>query len=50
MGNNLAPVLAIIYMNELDDKILAKSNGCATLKRYMDDYFAFLISKMFTAE
>ena len=49
MGNNLAPVLAVIYMNELDDQILAKSNGCATLKRYTDDYFAFLISKEFTA-
>ena len=50
MGNNLAPILAIIHMNELDDQILAKSNGCTTLKRYMDDYFAFLISKEFTAE
>jgi hypothetical protein len=50
MGNNLAPVLAIIYMSELDDQILAKSNECATLKCYMDDYFAFLISKEFTAE
>jgi hypothetical protein len=50
MGNNLAPVLAIIYVNELDDQILAKSIGCATPKRYMDDYFALLISKEFTAE
>jgi hypothetical protein len=40
MGNNLAPVLAIIYMNKLDDQILAKYIGCATLKRYMGDKFA----------
>ena len=45
MGNNLAPVLATIYMNELDNEILVRSNGCVTLKRFMDDYFTFLTSK-----
>ena len=37
-------------MNELDNKILEISNGCVTLKRYIDDYFAFLLSKEFTGE
>ena len=32
MGNNLAPTLAIIYMNELDTRIVERSNGCAILK------------------
>ena len=43
MGNNLAPILATIYMNELDNQILLKSNGFVTLKRFIDDYFAFLL-------
>ena len=43
MGNNLAPILATIYMNELDNQILVKSNGLVTLKRFIDDYFAFLL-------
>ena len=29
MGNNLAPTLAIIYMNEPDTRIVERSNGCA---------------------
>ena len=38
-------------MNELENQILAEiSNGCVTLKRYIDDYFAFLLSKEFTGE
>jgi hypothetical protein len=32
-----------IYMNELDNQILLKSNGFVTLKRFIDDYFAFLL-------
>ena len=43
MGNNLAPILATIYMNELDNQILVKSNGLVTVKRFIDDYFAFLL-------
>ena len=43
MGNNLAPILVIIYMNELDNQILFKSNGLVTLKRLIDDYFSFLL-------
>ena len=42
MGNNVAPTLAIIYMNELDTRIVERSNGCAILKRFIDDYFVFL--------
>ena len=34
MGNNLAPVLAIIYMNEIDQQITTKTNGLVILKRY----------------
>ena len=34
MGNNLAPTVAIIYVNELDSRILEKSDGCMTLKRF----------------
>jgi hypothetical protein len=30
-------------MNELDNQILLKSNGFVTLKRFIDDYFAFLL-------
>jgi hypothetical protein len=38
-------------MNELENQILAEiSNGCVTLKRYIDDYFAFLLSKEFTGD
>jgi hypothetical protein len=47
MGINVAPILAIIYVNELDNKILEISNR---FKRYIDDYFAFLLSKEFTGE
>ena len=43
MGSNLAPILATIYLNELDSQILVKSNGLVTLKRFIDDYFAFLL-------
>ena len=50
MGNNLAPILATIYMNELDNEILVRSNGCVMLKRFMDDYFAFLTSKELTSK
>ena len=50
MGNNLAPVLATICMNELDNEILVRSNGCVILKRFMNDYFAFLTSKELTSK
>ena len=50
MGNNLAPTLAIIYVNELDSQILEKSNGCVTLKRFIDDYFVFLLSRQITSD
>ena len=50
MGNNLAPTLAIIYMNEIDSLIIEKTNGRVSLKRYIDDYFASLFSKEITAE
>ena len=40
MGNNLAPTLAIIYMNKLDAGILSSFNdGALSLKRYIDDMF-----------
>ena len=48
MGNNLALTLAIIYMNELDTRIVERSNGCAILKRFIDDYFVFLLSQHLT--
>ena len=35
MGNNLAPTLAIIYMNELDELLLEKSHGTILLKRFI---------------
>ena len=50
MGNNLAPSLAIIYMNELDSLIVSKAEGQVILKRYMDDYFAFLLSACLSAQ
>ena len=50
MGNNLAPVLAIIYMNEIDQQITTKTNGLVILKRYIDDYFAFILSRQISGE
>ena len=41
MGNNLAPTLAIIYMNKVDFLIAEWTNDCVKLKRFIDDYFAF---------
>ncbi|XP_028404094.1 uncharacterized protein LOC114526768 [Dendronephthya gigantea] len=43
MGNNLAPSLAIIYMNELDSLIVSQAEGHILLKRYIDDYFVVLL-------
>lgn len=39
MGNNLAPTLSIIYMSNLDQKILSQFNNELQLKRYVDDIF-----------
>ena len=39
MGNNLAPTLAIIYMNDLDTQIVNTYNGSVFLKRFIDDIF-----------
>ena len=39
MGNNLAPTLAIIYMNNLDLEIQSSFNNSVYLKRYIDDMF-----------
>lgn len=50
MGNNLAPILAIIYMNELDDQILHKAGETIVLKRYIDDIFIAWKSDTITAE
>ena len=50
MGNNLAPTLAIIYMNEIDTLIETKTEGQVILKRFIDDYFAFLLSSSLSAQ
>lgn len=50
MGNNLAPSLAIIYMDDLDSKILDKADGNIRLKRYIDDYFVLLLSRQISGE
>ena len=50
MGNNLTPTLAIIYMNEIDTLIVAKTEGQVILKRFIDDYFAFLLSSRLSAQ
>ncbi|XP_020900038.1 uncharacterized protein LOC110238695 [Exaiptasia diaphana] len=39
MGNNLAPTMAIIYMNKLDEGILTTFDEPLYLKRYIDDMF-----------
>ncbi|XP_068713298.1 fibronectin type III domain-containing protein-like [Montipora foliosa] len=39
MDNNLAPTLAIIYMNNLDLEIQSSFNNSVHLKRYIDDMF-----------
>ena len=48
MRNNLAPLLAIIYMNDLDEHILSMSDGNVLLKRFIDDIFAVLKSNTIT--
>ncbi|KAK3755590.1 hypothetical protein QZH41_005961 [Actinostola sp. cb2023] len=52
MGNNLAPALAIIYMNEIDIQILCQFQDKAlmSLKRYIDDIFIAWMSDGTTAE
>ncbi len=50
MGNNLAPTLAIIYMNEIDFSITDRAGGQVKLKRFIDDYFAFLMSQEMSGE
>ena len=50
MGNNLAPTLAIIYMNEIDSMIRDSTNGDVLLERFIDDYFAFLLSQQLSAD
>ena len=50
MGNNLAPMLAIIYMHKLDQLIIEKSEGAVSLKRYIDDIFAVLHSDRINAD
>ena len=50
MGNNLAPTLAIIYMNELDSQILNIYNGSIFLKRYIDDIFMVWMSNTIAQE
>jgi hypothetical protein len=38
-------------MNDLDSQILEKTDsGYVILKRYLDDYFAFLLSKCISGE
>ena len=32
-------------MNEIDHQITTKTNGLVILKRYIDDYFAFILSR-----
>ena len=39
MGNNLAPTLATIYMNDLDTQIVNTFNGSVFLRRFIDDIF-----------
>ncbi|XP_020900039.1 uncharacterized protein LOC110238696 [Exaiptasia diaphana] len=39
MGNNLAPTMAIIYMNKLYEGILTTFDEPLYLKRYIDDMF-----------
>jgi hypothetical protein len=50
MGNNLAPVLAIIYMNELDAQIIQSTNGHLFLKRLIDDIFLAWTSESITGD
>ena len=50
MGNNLAPTLAIIYMNEIDRTIIERTNKSVTLKRFIDDYIALLLSQEMSKE
>ena len=50
MGNNLAPVLAIIYMNELDAQIIQSTNAHLFLKRLIDDIFLAWTSESVTGD
>ena len=37
-------------MSEIDSMIVNKTNGDVILERFIDDYFAFLMSEQITAE
>ena len=50
MGNNLAPMLAIIYMNELDKQIIESCNGSLFLRRLIDDIFIAWTSNLITSD
>lgn len=47
MGNNLSPLLAIIYMNFIEQKILNSPNTNITLwRRYIDDIFVISLNPL----
>ena len=50
MGNNLAPTLAIIYMNSLDQGIQTPFDNNVHLRRYIDDMFVAWSSDHITPE
>ena len=50
MGNNLAPMLAIIYMNELDKLIIESCEGYLCLRRLIDDIFIAWTSNSITSD
>ena len=50
MGNNLAPMLAIIYMNDLDKLIIESCEGSLFLRRLIDDIFIAWTSNSITSD
>jgi len=39
MGNNLSPLMAIIYMHDIENRIKGQTTGILYWKRYIDDIF-----------
>lgn len=50
MGNNLAPMLAIIYMNDFDTQLLDTFKGTIFLRRLIDDIFLAWTSSSINGE
>ena len=42
MGNKLAPMLAIVYMNDIENKIINELRSISFWVRYIDDIYVII--------